>query len=189
MRIKKFLRKQPQSGGRNNQGVITAFHRGGGNSRLYRIIDFKRSVFDSPAIVEKLEYDPNRTSKIALVCYRNGMLSYIVAPPGNTLSPGDEISAGPHVEITVGNALPLGSIPVGTTIHNIEFQPGRGGQLMRAAGSYAKMVSSSRTGHENRAAIRLHTGKLYSLSTQSMATIGTSATQMHTKLRKAGESR
>lgn len=186
MRIQKLLRKNNKSGGRNNQGVITAFHRGGGNSKLYRIIDFKRSLFNISARVEKLEYDPNRSSKIALVCYKNGMLSYILAP--NNLMPGDEICSSSlrDVEISVGNSVPLRNIPIGTIIHNIELKPGRGGQLMRAAGTYAKMVSIRRG---KWAAVRLHSGKLYSLSTQAMATIGMLSPNSKLKLRKAGESR
>jgi large subunit ribosomal protein L2 len=145
----------------------------------------------------RTEYDPNRTSKIALVCYKNGMLSYIIGPA--RLRAGNKIEAGPSVEITEGNALPVGNIPIGTVIHNIELKPGKGGQLMRAAGTHAKIIKKD-TRH---VIIRLHSGKLYSISTQAMATIGlvgsgpSPASQSslrlsnfrNTKLRKAGQSR
>jgi large subunit ribosomal protein L2 len=169
MGIHKLTTSRPQSGGRNNQGVITVFHRGGGNAKMCRIIDFKRSLFDVPAIVIKFEYGYRLNSKIALVCYKNGMLSYALAPAG--LSIGDVICAGPSSELSIGSALPVRYIPVGTIIHNIELKPGRGGQIMRAAGTYAKIVSRAK----GSIVIRLHSGKLYSLSTQSMATIGTVA--------------
>jgi len=185
-RIKNLvLSRRAQSGGRNHRGVITVFHRGGGNQKLYRIIDFKRSLFEHPAIVTRIEEDPNRTSKIALVCYKNGMLSYILAP--KTLSVGDHISAGPSAELAEGNALPVGNCPIGTLIHNIELKPGRGRQLMRAAGTHAKIIKKDRA----HAIVRLHSGKLYSISTQSMATIGIVSNDSHKniKLTKAGQSR
>jgi len=137
-----------------------------------------------PAVVVRLESVSLSNSRIALVCYKNGMLSYILAP--SHLSPGDVICSGPSAELSVGNALPMGSIPVGTIIHNIELKPGRGGQLVRAAGTYARMVRRTK----GDIVIRLqNSGKLYSLSTQSMATIGMISEHHNVPLRKAGESR
>jgi len=169
MGLHRLTKSRPHSGGRNNQGVITVFHRGGGNARMCRIIDFKRSLFDMPAIVVKFEYGYRLNSKIALVCYKNGMLSYTLASTG--LSIGDVICAGLSSELSVGNALPVRSIPVGTMIHNIELRPGKGGQIMRAAGTFAKIVRRAR----DEIVIRLHSGKLCCLPTQAMATIGTVA--------------
>jgi large subunit ribosomal protein L2 len=184
-RITKLTRKCVQTGGRNNHGVTTVFHRGGGNKKLYRIIDYKRSLPNHPAIVKKTEYDPNRTSYIALVSYRNGMISYILAP--KNLSVGDQICAGPTAEIKVGSASPVSNIPIGTAVHNVESKPGRGGQLMRAAGTYAKIIKKD----QNHVIIRLHTGKSYSIPSQSMATIGEVSNDAHKnrKLTKAGQSR
>lgn len=133
-----------------------------------------------PALVVKIEQGYRSSSKIALVCYKNGMLSYI--PASTQLSPGDVVCSGPNVELTRGNALPMGCIPVGTIIHNIELKPGKGAQLMRAAGTYAKIVSRKPL------IVRLFSGKLYSLCSMSMATIGVSA-GVRQPLRKAGESR
>lgn len=184
-RINKLTQKCVQSGGRNNQGVTTVFHRGGGNKKLYRTIDSKRSLSNHPAIVKKTEYDPNRTSYIALVSYRNGMISYILAP--KNLSVGDQICAGPAAEITVGSASPVANAPIGAIIHNIELKPGRGGQLMRAAGTYAKIIKKDKT----HVIIRLHSGKLYSIPSQSMATIGEASNDSHKNVRltKAGQAR
>jgi large subunit ribosomal protein L2 len=184
-RITRLTKKCVQTGGRNNHGVTTVFHRGGGNKKLYRIIDFKRSLSNHPAIVKKIEYDPNRTSYIALVSYRNGMISYILAP--KNLSVGDQIGAGPTAEIKVGSALPVSNIPIGTAVHSIELKPGRGGQLMRAAGTYAKIIKKD----QNNVIIRLHSGKLYSIPSQAMATIGEVSNEAHKnrKLTKAGQAR
>lgn len=185
--ISKLLSKSTQSAGRNNQGRITVFHRGGGNKKLYRIIDFKRSLFNIPAIVKKIQYDPNRTAAIALVAYKNGILSYIVAPKNLVL--GDQICAGEDVEISVGNALPIRKIPVGSLVHNIELKPGRGAQLMRSAGTFAKIIKKDML--KNYALLRLNSGKLYSVSTEAFATLGLVSNEAHKnqKLRKAGESR
>ena len=186
----KLKSKCLRSGGRNNQGVITVYHRGGGNKRLYRIIDFKRSLFFQRAIVKRIEYDPNRTSKLALIAYETGILAYILAP--RNLSLGDSVTAGPGVEVTTGNALPIGNIPVGTEIHNIELQPGQGGKLMRAAGTHAKIIKKDKYS----VTIRLLAsggkgGSLRSVPIQSMATIGMVEGVEHknTKLYKAGQSR
>ena len=154
---------------------------------MCRIVDYKRSLFDVPAIVMKFEYGYRLNSKIALVCHRNGMLSYILAPA--SLSVGEIICAGPAADLSAGNALPLRNAPVGAIIHNIESKPGRGGQTTRAAGTYAKIVR--KVPSKGEIVIRLHTGVLYSPSTQSMATIGTVAkfNDVPFRLFKAGESR
>lgn len=183
IKIKKLTLKCLQKGGRNNQGRITVWHRGGGNKKLYRIIDFKRSLFNIPARIIELQYDPNRTSKIALICYKNGMISYIIAP--KNLKKGDIIQSGDNAEITTGNALPVGLIPTGTFIHNIELKPGKGGQLIRAAGTFAKIIKKD----TKSIIIRLHSGKLYSISPYAMATIGIVSGTLNLKLRKAGQSR
>src|SRR4051794_7108725 len=124
--------------GRNNQGKITVRHQGGGHKRKYRIIDFKRDKDGIPGRVATIEYDPNRSANIALIHYADGEKRYILAPHG--LKVGQEIMSGPHADIKVGNALPLANIPVGTVIHNIELKPGRGGQLVRAAGAQAQLM-------------------------------------------------
>lgn len=187
MRLHKFTKKCFKSGGRNNQGVTTVFHRGGGNKRLLRIVDLKRSLFDTLGVVEKLEYDPNRTAKMALIRYKTGILTYILAP--RNLVPGNLICAGfgDNVEISLGNALPIGQMPVGTLVHNLELKPGRGGQLMRAAGTYAKIIKKEKSS----TLLRLHSGKYYNLSSQSMGTIGMVSNENHKniRLRKAGQSR
>lgn len=192
----KLLYKYKQCAGRNNQGRITVFHRGGGNKKLYRIIDFKRTLFNIPALVKKIEYDPNRTAKIALIAYKNGLLSYILAP--KNLAVGDIISSGgtsagndnaESIDIITGNTLQIKNIPIGTIIHNIELKPGKGGQLMRAAGTYAKLIKKDMI--NTFGLIRLHTGKLYNISTESLATIGSVSNDNHKniKYKKAGQSR
>ena len=152
---------------------------------MCRIIDFKRSLFDIPGIITKFEYGYRLNSKIALVCYKNGMLSYTLAASG--LRIGDMICAGPTADLSVGSALALHMLPTGAIIHNIESKPGKGGQIMRAAGTYAKIVRCEASKGE--IVTRSHTGVLYSLSTQSMATIGTVASGASDRLFKAGESR
>lgn len=136
--LKKLTNRSKKKAGRNNMGRITVFHRGGGNSKFYRIIDFKRSLQNVPAKVIALEYDPNRSAFIALIQYSNGILSYILAP--KYLKVGSFIESSGTSEISVGNCLPLKKIPVGTDIHNIELSPGKGGQLVRAAGTYARII-------------------------------------------------
>ena len=128
-----------RKGGRNNTGRITVRHIGGGNRNKYRIIDFKRDKDNVPAKVAEIEYDPNRTANIALLHYADGEKRYILAPLG--LSKGDTVVSGENVDIKAGNALPLSSIPVGTMVHNIEFQPGRGGQMVRTAGAAAQLMA------------------------------------------------
>ncbi len=142
-----------KSGGRNNAGRMTARRRGGGHKRAYRLIDFKRRKFDIPATVERLEYDPNRTAFIALIKYEDGELSYILAP--QRLSEGDTVIAGETTDVKTGNAMPLHSVPVGTIIHNVEMKPGKGGQIARAAGTYAQLVGRDQVN----AILRLNSGE------------------------------
>jgi len=152
--------------GRNNQGKITTRHRGGGYKKAYRIIDFKRDKFGIPAKVASIEYDPNRSARIALLHYVDGEKRYIIAPLG--LRNGDVVMSGEDAEVKVGNALPLSRIPVGTTVHNVELTPGRGGQLARSAGTYAQVVAK-----ENRyAVLRLPSGEVRRVFLGCMATIG-----------------
>ena len=136
--IKALTEGQNSTGGRNNQGRITSRFRGGGHKQAYRVIDFKRRKFDVPATVERLEYDPNRTAFIALIKYEEGELAYILAP--QRLAAGDTVVAGERVDIKPGNALPIGNIPVGTIVHNVELKIGKGGQLARSAGTYVQIV-------------------------------------------------
>src|SRR5467141_146152 len=126
------------TGGRNNNGRITVRFRGGGHKKAYRLVDFKRDKVDVPATVERLEYDPNRTAFIALVKYKDGELAYILAP--QRIAAGDTVVAGEHVDVKPGNAMPLGNIPIGTIVHNIELKLGKGGQIARSAGTYAQIV-------------------------------------------------
>ena len=174
-----------KSGGRNNSGRITIWHRGGGHKRRYRIIDFKRRKFDVPATVERLEYDPNRTAFIALIRYEDGELAYILAP--QRLSAGDRVVSGRDVDIRPGNALPMQSIPVGTIIHNVEMKPGKGGQIARSAGTYAQLIGKDR----GYAQLRLSSGELRMVRAECMATIGavSNADQQNVKLGKAGRKR
>ena len=152
--VKNLTEGLTKSGGRNNTGRITSWHRGGGHKRRYRMIDFKRHQ-SGFATVERLEYDPNRTAFIALIKYDDsGDLAYILAP--QRLAIGDKVEAGKGADIKPGNALPLGSIPVGTIVHNVELQPGRGGQIARSAGSYVQIVGRD-SGY---AQLRLNSGEL-----------------------------
>ena len=153
--------------GRNSYGRITVRHRGGGNRRKYRVIDFKRNKFDVSAVVKTLEYDPNRSAHIALIEYADGVKSYILAPVG--LKVGDKIEAGPNADIKPGNALPLTNIPVGTFIHNVELYPGKGGQLARAAGNAAQLMAKEGV----YALLRLPSGELRNVPATCMATVGT----------------
>ncbi|QZA33129.1 50S ribosomal protein L2 [Hydrogenibacillus sp. N12] len=171
--------------GRNNQGRITVRFRGGGHKRLYRIIDFKRDKDGIPGKVAAIEYDPNRSARIALIHYADGEKRYILAPQG--LKVGDVIESGPNADIKVGNALPLEHIPVGTTIHNIELKPGKGGQLIRAAGASAQIIG--RDG--DYAIIRLASGEIRKIRKECRATIGQVGNIEHELITigKAGRSR
>ncbi len=154
------------TGGRNNQGRITVRFRGGGHKRKYRIIDFKRDKWGVPAKVAAIEYDPNRSARIALLHYADGEKRYIIAPEG--LKVGDTVMSGPDAEIKVGNALPLKNIPLGTFIHNIELIPGKGGQIARAAGTYAQLMAKE----GDYAHVRLPSGEVRLIHVNCMATIG-----------------
>ncbi len=173
------------TGGRNNQGRITSWHKGGGHKQKYRLVDFKRNKFGVEAIVERIEYDPNRTAFIALIKYTDGNLSYIVAP--QKLAVGDKVISGHDVDIKPGNALPLRSIPIGTIIHNVEMKPGKGGQLARSAGSYIQLVGKD----VGKAQLRLRSGELRVVSVDCMASIGSVSNpdQQNIKIGKAGRNR
>ncbi len=174
-----------RSSGRNCYGRITSRRRGGGNKRLYRIIDFKRDKFDVPAKVFSVEYDPNRSARIALLHYADGEKRYILAPVG--ISVGDMIAAGEGADIKPGNALPLKKIPVGTLLHNIELNPGRGGQICRAAGTYAQLVAKE----GKYALLRLPSGEVRNILATCLATVGQVGNVMHENISigKAGRNR
>jgi len=163
---KSLLSKKKKKAGRNSYGKITVRHRGGGNKRKYRIIDFKRNKLDMPAKVLTIEYDPNRTANIALIQYEDGEKSYILAPVG--LAVGSTVINSASADIKPGNALPISSIPVGTFIHNIELYPGKGGQLVRAAGNAAQLMAKE----GDYAQVRLPSGEVRYISLNCMATIG-----------------
>jgi large subunit ribosomal protein L2 len=161
-----LLKPLKKSGGRNVRGKITVRHRGGGHKRRYRVIDFKREKFGVPARVASIEYDPNRSARIALLVYADGEKRYIVAPMGLTV--GDSVSSGPDSEIRTGNAMPIYRIPLGTMIHNIELHPGRGGQLARSAGTSAQLMAKEGP----YAQVRLPSGEVRMISQNCLATIG-----------------
>jgi large subunit ribosomal protein L2 len=171
--------------GRNSYGRITVRHRGGGNRRKYRIIDFKRDKFDMEAEILTIEYDPNRSAHIALVKYADGEKRYILAPVG--IKVGDKIMAGPEADIKPGNALPLINIPTGTFVHNVELYPGRGGQLARAAGNAAQLMAKEGP----YALLRLPSGELRNVPNGCMATVGVVGNNDHenVKIGKAGRKR
>ena len=174
-----------KNAGRNNQGKITVRHQGGGNRRKYRIIDFKRNKDGIPATVIGIEYDPNRTANIALICYADGTKSYILAPAG--LTDGMKVMNGPDAEVRVGNCLPLEKIPVGTQIHNIELIPGKGGQLVRSAGLSAQLMAKE----GKYATLRLPSGEMRMVPIQCRATIGVIGNGDHNlvNIGKAGRKR
>lgn len=182
---KSLLAPLTKKAGRNNQGKITVRHQGGGHKRKYRIIDFKRNKDGIPAKVATIEYDPNRTANIALLHYVDGEKRYILAPNG--LKVGDTVVSGPDADIKIGNALPLENIPVGTNIHNIELKPGKGGQLVRAAGAEAQLVG--RDG--DFAIIRLASGEIRKIRKECRATVGQVGNLDHELINigKAGRSR
>lgn len=176
------LRKR---GGRNFRGKITVRHRGGGHKRRYRLIDFKRDKSGIPARVDSIEYDPNRSARIALLVYADGEKRYIIAPLG--LRVGDTVMSGTGVDIRLGNSLPLRDIPLGTMVHNIELRPGRGGQLARAAGTSAQLLAKE----GNYATLRLPSGEMRMVLNRCMATVGQVGNVDHSniKLGKAGRKR
>lgn len=163
---KSLVVSKSSTAGRNAQGKITVRHRGGGEKRKYRIVDFKRYKDDIPATVKAIEYDPNRSANIALICYADGQKAYILAPNG--LQVGTTLMNGPKAEIKVGNCLPLSQIPVGTMVHNIELYPGKGGQLVRAAGNAAQLMAKE----GKYATLRLPSGEMRMVPVEGRATIG-----------------
>ena len=182
---KSLLRPLKKTGGRNGQGRITVRHRGGGHKRRYRVIDFKRDKFGVPGEVTTIEYDPNRSSRIALIKYPDGDWRYIVAPNG--LKVGDTVQSGPDAPIRTGNALPLNAIPAGTTVHNVELSVGKGAQIVRSAGSSAQVLASE----DKFSLLRLPSGEMRNVLSTCMATIGQVSALDHknTKLGKAGRKR
>lgn len=182
---KSLLAKKKKNAGRNSYGRITVRHQGGGNRQKYRLVDFKRKKDDMPATVIGVEYDPNRTSNIALIKYEDGTLSYILAPVG--LKDGDTVVSGQNADIKVGNCLPIENIPVGTLIHNIELNPGQGGKMVRTAGGEAQLMAKE----GEYAHIRLPSGEMRLVLSRCRATIGTIGNAEHSniKLGKAGRKR
>ena len=180
-----LLDTKSKTGGRNNYGRITTRHIGGGHKQHYRLIDFKRNKLDIPAVVERLEYDPNRSANIALLVYADGEKRYIIAPKG--LQVGQTVESGAEADIKVGNALPLQNIPVGTVIHNIELKPGKGGQIARSAGASSQVL-----GKEGKyVLIRLRSGEVRMILSTCRATIGQVGNIQHelVNVGKAGRSR
>ena len=180
-----LLEDQRHTAGRNAQGKITVRHHGGGNKTKYRIIDFKRNKDSIPAVVKTIEYDPNRSANIALVCYADGEKKYILAPVG--LNVGDKILSGKGADIKPGNALAIEDIPVGTMIHNIELQPGKGGQLVRAAGMSAQLMAKE----DKYAQVKMPSGEMRLILVKCKATIGQVGNLDHEIIRigKAGKKR
>jgi large subunit ribosomal protein L2 len=182
---KSLLAPLKKSGGRNNDGKMTMRYIGGGHKKKYRIIDFKRTKFGVPATVKAIEYDPNRTARIALLYYADGEKSYILAPAG--ISVGQVVVSGPGVAPEVGNCLPLSDIPLGTIVHNIELMPGNGGSMARSAGTYAQLVARE----SKYATLKLPSGEMRMVLVTCMATVGTvsNSDHMNVNLGKAGRSR
>ena len=182
---KSLLRPLPKKAGRNNQGRITQRHQGGGHKRQYRLIDFKRNKYDVPATVASIEYDPNRSARIALLQYADGDKRYILAPNG--LKVGDPIMSGPEADVKLGNALPIANIPVGSYIHNVELQPGRGGVLVRSAGVQAQLVAKE----GEYGSVRMPSGEMRLIHIRNMATLGQVGNTEHSlvTIGKAGRSR
>ena len=182
---KSLILPMKQKAGRNHHGRITCRHRGGGHKRHYRIIDFKRKKFDIPAKVAAIEYDPNRSARIALLHYVDGEKRYILAPLG--ISVGDTIISGKKADIKVGNAMQLENIPLGSVIHNIEFKPGRGGQIARSAGAYGQLVAKE----GNYVHVKMPSNDVYVLRKECMATIGRVGNTEHSEIviGKAGRKR
>jgi large subunit ribosomal protein L2 len=183
--VKTLTEGKNKSGGRNNHGRTTSFFRGGGHKQSYRNVDFKRHKFDVSATVERLEYDPNRSAFIALVKYDDNELSYILAP--QRLKVGDKVVSGSRVDIKPGNAMPLGAMPVGTIVHNVELKIGGGGKMARAAGTYAQLVGKD-AGY---AQIKLQSGELRMVRAECLATVGavSNPDRQNEKLGKAGRAR
>ena len=183
--VKTLTEGRTKTGGRNNTGRVTMWHKGGGAKRLYRIVDFRRTKFDVPATVERIEYDPNRTAFIALIKYQDGELAYILAP--QRLAVGDSVVAGQKVDVKPGNAMPLSAMPIGTIVHNVEMKPGKGGQVARSAGSFVQLVGRD----SGQAVLRLNSGETRKVSADCMATVGavSNPDHMNTVTGKAGRTR
>ncbi len=183
--VKTLVEHITRANGRNHHGRVTSFQRGGGHKRAYRKIDFKRTKHDIAAVVERLEYDPNRSAFIALIKYADGELSYILAP--QRLSVGDSVTAGEYADIKPGNAMPLKNIPIGTIVHNVEMKPGKGGQIGRSAGAYVQLVGKD----SGMAQIKLRSGELRMVPAVCMATIGAVSNPDHQNevIGKAGRNR
>ena len=183
--VKELTEGKRRTGGRNNMGHVTARGIGGGHKQRYRVIDFKRRLWDAPATVERLEYDPNRSAFIALVSYADGQQAYILAP--QRLAPGDQVVAGRKVDVKPGNAMEIGQVPVGTIVHNVELKPGKGGQLARAAGTFVQVVGRD----HGMVIIRLNSGEQRYVSGRCMATVGavSNPDNSNQNLGKAGRKR
>ena len=183
--MKSLIAKKKKTAGRNNQGKITVRHRGGGAKRKYRIVDFKRKKDGIAATVLGIEYDPNRTANIALICYEDGEKSYILAPAG--LQVGWKVMNGPEAEVLIGNCLPLSEIPVGTMVHNVELYPGKGGQLVRSAGNGAQLMAKE----GKYATLRLPSGEMRMVPIICRATVGVVGNGDHNLINigKAGRKR
>jgi large subunit ribosomal protein L2 len=183
--VKQLTEGKSASGGRNNNGRTTVRFRGGGHKQSYRRVDFKRGKFDVPAKIERIEYDPNRTAFIALIKYDDGELAYILAP--QRLGAGDIVVAGEHVDVKPGNAMPMGNMPIGTIVHNIELKIGKGGQLARSAGTYAQIVGRD----QEYVILRLNSAEQRLVHGRCMATVGavSNPDHMNISLGKAGRTR
>jgi large subunit ribosomal protein L2 len=182
---KRLTKGKTRSSGRNSDGHVTSRHRGGGHKRLYRVIDFKRDKFAVPAKVASLEYDPNRSANIALLHYADGDKRYILAPVG--LKVGDTVQANEKTDVRVGNAMPIGNIPLGTLVHNVELKPGKGGQVVRAAGVSAQIMAKE----GKYTTLRMPSGEMRMVLSTCMATIGQVGNADHSNMSwgKAGRSR
>ncbi len=183
--VKSLTEGLTKNGGRNNKGRVTARRRGGGHKRAYRVIDFKRLRHDVSAVVERIEYDPNRTAFIALIKYEDGEQAYIIAP--QRLSVGDSVVSGDKVDVKPGNAMPLRNMPIGTIVHNVEMKIGKGGQIARSAGTYAQLAGRD-SGY---AIMKLSSGETRMIHADCMATVGavSNSDNSNTKLGKAGRKR
>jgi len=183
--VKALTEGKSEKGGRNNTGRITVRFRGGGHKQTYRIVDFKRRKLDTPATVERLEYDPNRSAFIALIKYADGEQAYIIAP--QRLNVGDQVVAGVQVDVKPGNAMPLASIPVGTIVHNVEMKIGKGGAIARSAGAYVQIVGRD----QGYVSLRLSSGEQRLVHGQCFATVGavSNPDHMNASMGKAGRNR
>lgn len=183
--VKMLTEGKTKTGGRNSNGRITTRHIGGGHKQAYRLIDFRRKKHDMPATVERLEYDPNRTAFIALIKYKDGHLSYILAP--QRLQVGDSVVSGTKVDVKPGNAMPLASMPIGTIVHNVELKPGAGGQIARSAGAFVQLVGRD----SGWAVLKLNSGETRKVRADCMASVGAVSNPDHTNevIGKAGRKR